>query len=155
MGFVVMKTVLLDCLECGLSTTNHVDDQNELLCSGCQKKWLFYSEGYQFETCPICGCKEFYRQKNFDKRIGCLIMFIAIILVPWTYGLSLPFFFAIDWFLYRRVPDMVVCYLCLGEFRGFALQKKIKAFNHTMAEGFEKKRLTQNRWSSSPKNTSE
>ena len=43
---------------------------------------------------------------------------MGAVLVPFTYGLSLPVVFLIDLILYRRVADMAVCYLCRAEYRG-------------------------------------
>ena len=67
-------------------------------------------------------------------------MLAGIILVPWTYGLSLPFFALIDWVLHKRVPTLVNCYKCGTEFRGFPVLKHFKAFMHHIGLKYDKYR---------------
>ena len=55
----------------------------------------------------MCGCQNLYRKKDFNQVIGCLIILIGAILVPWTYGLSLIIISLVDFLLYRRVKDSV------------------------------------------------
>ena len=83
-----------------------------------------------FDHCPVCQCPQFYLSKDFNQFLGCLTVLIAIILVPWTYGLSLPILALIDWVLYQRVPTSVNCYKCRTEFKGFAPPDRFKSFSH-------------------------
>lgn len=91
----------------------------------------------EFEHCPHCECKHFYRQKNFNRAIGCLIILAGAIFVPFTYGLSLMVVALIDWFLYKRVPDEAVCYKCREIFNDVKLPAHIKPFDHHIAELYE------------------
>ena len=62
----------------------------------------------------------------------------GILLVPVTYGISLAIVAIVDWFLYNRVPDTIVCYKCKGEFFGIlSIPKNITTFDHHIAELYE------------------
>ena len=74
-------------------------------------------DGAAVERCPICGCKHLYRQRDFNRGLGCLLVVIGAALVPWTYGLSLIALSALDFWLYRRLGMAVVCYRCDTVFR--------------------------------------
>lgn len=63
-------------------------------------------------TCALCGSRHLYRQKDVNRGLGCLIVAIGAALTPWTYGLSLLACTLIDVWLYRRLPEAVVCYRC-------------------------------------------
>lgn len=68
-------------------------------------------------------------------------MLAGIVLVPWTYGLSLPAFALGDFFLRRRVADLIVCYRCGGEFRGFRDEaKRFDPFRHHIGVKYDKVR---------------
>jgi len=87
-----------------------------------------------FSKCPQCGCKDFYRQKHFNRTTGCLFILAGALLVPFTYGLSLGVVAMIDWFLYKRTEDEVVCYQCREIFKEIQIPEEIKMFNHHLAE---------------------
>ena len=110
-----------------------------IICPHCLKEWGKIDDHEKiFERCPICGCRQFYLQKDFNQALGCLIMLVGIILVPWTYGLSLPVFAACDWILHKRVPSIAVCYKCLSEFRGFKIPERFKPFMHHIGAKYDK-----------------
>ncbi|MCR4336478.1 MAG: hypothetical protein NUV91_01545 [Candidatus Omnitrophica bacterium] len=93
-----------------------------------------------FERCAICQCRQFYAQKDFNRGLGCLIILIGIILVPKTYGLSLPVFALIDWLLYKKYPTMVICYRCGAEYRGFSAPSHLKPFMHHIGLKYDRYR---------------
>src|ERR671914_723060 len=63
-------------------------------------------------ACPGCGCRHLYRQRDFNRALGCGLVLLGAALVPWTFGLSLIACGLIDLWLYRRLRDAVVCYQC-------------------------------------------
>lgn len=65
-------------------------------------------------------------------------MLLGILLVPVTYGISLPVFALIDWALYKKVSALAVCYRCGGEFRGFSIPGHFKGFMHHIGEKYER-----------------
>ena len=64
------------------------------------------------DACALCGCEHLYRQRDFNRGLGCLLVVIGAVFVPWTYGLSLVGLSLVDLWLYRRLSDSVVCYRC-------------------------------------------
>ena len=122
----------LDCEQCKMKM--HFEDARE--CNQCQQPELFNST-LDFSCCPICGGNHFYRKKDFNQAIGCIIILIGAILVPWTYGISLLILSIIDYLLYRRIKDSVECYKCKSEFKDLSIPIEIEPFNHHIAELYE------------------
>lgn len=135
-----MISVSRECGFCGKYAKAEVLEGHSPICPHCQKTWPCVSVRFAFDTCPFCQCRQFYVQKDFNQALGCLIMAFGIILVPLTYGISLPVFALVDWILYRKVPTIVVCYRCAGEFRGFSVSENLKSFMHHIGEKYEKER---------------
>ncbi len=44
--------------------------------------------------------------------LGCGLVALGALFVPWTYGVSLIVMSLVDWWLYRRLSEAVVCYRC-------------------------------------------
>ena len=115
--------------------------KNILSCPNCKEIWGEIKNSQDiFDHCPVCDCRQFYLAKDFNHFAGCLIMGVGIILVPWTYGLSLPVFALIDWLLHKRVPWITVCYRCGTEFRGFDTVQRFKPFLHHIGLKYDKYR---------------
>ena len=107
-----------------------------LSCEECHSPKYFNNE-LTFDICPICGCKDLYKKKDFNQAIGCLIILIGAIFVPWTYGISLLLLSLVDYLLYNRVKDSVECYKCKSEYKGIIVPDNIKPFDHHIAELYE------------------
>ena len=107
------------CRACGLPfNAVLVPGSGELPCPSCGavrpvsgEKWTDGPEG-AVEACPLCGCRHLYRQRDFNRALGCTLVAVGAALVPWTFGLSLPAFGLVDLWLWRRLKDAVVCYRC-------------------------------------------
>lgn len=87
----------------------------ELPCPQCGVVRPVASEGWteeHVEVCPLCACRHLYRQRDFNRALGCALVAVGAALVPWTFGLSLPVFGLVDLWLWRRLKDAVVCYRC-------------------------------------------
>lgn len=93
-----------------------------------------------FSQCPICTGKQFYLSKDFNQLVGCAIMLVGIILVPFTYGLSLPVFALIDWLLHKKTKTIICCYRCGCEFRSFPNKRNFKPFIHQIGLKYDKYR---------------
>jgi len=133
-----MISVGRECEFCGQYARVEILPGTPPACPVCQKTWPAVHSDFLFESCPFCKCRQFYVQKDFNQAAGCLIMLFGIILVPLTYGISLPVFALVDWFLFRRVPTIAVCYRCGCEFRGFTIPKGFKNFMHHIGEKYER-----------------
>jgi len=113
--------------------------QGHLSCPNCGNSWGKVDDiNRVFDYCPICQCRQFYLSKDFNQFMGCGIMLCGIVLVPFTYGLSLPVFALVDWFLHKRVPTIISCYKCGCEFRGFKAPKHLKSFIHQIGLKYDK-----------------
>ncbi len=140
----MLKTPSLSrhCPQCKQYTTVELQEQPTLACPQCSSLWgKVDTIGGIFDYCPVCQCRQFYISKDFNQFIGCLIMLVGIVLVPFTYGLSLPVFALVDWFLAKRVEPLINCYKCGSEFRGFKTEvKRFKPFIHQIGLKYDKYR---------------
>jgi DNA-directed RNA polymerase subunit RPC12/RpoP len=135
--------VRAECDGCGepLAAAAHA---GELSCAACGRSYDL-SGAAEFEQCPICDCRRFFRQKAFPRVLGIGLVVVGAALVPFTYGVSLMVLALVDLLIYRGVPMMAVCYLCRAEFRGVPVPDRILPFRHHMAEGYEKRRERRDR----------
>jgi hypothetical protein len=84
--------------------------------------------------CLACGHIELFTRKSFPTAAGFAIIAIAAVLAPWTHYLSLAVAALLDLALYRLIPDVVVCYVCACEHRGFASKPRHPRFDREIAE---------------------
>ncbi|MDA0989425.1 MAG: hypothetical protein O3A51_01565 [Verrucomicrobia bacterium] len=133
------------------SRCSHCDDIFQLIvadgesfaCPHCQQgAWTAPAAGQLFDRCIFCGCEAFYRQRDFNKYLGLFVIIVAALLVPKTYGLSMPAAFLIDWALYTRTPELVKCYRCKSEYRRYPIPERVKLYDHYTAEFQEKMATT-------------
>jgi len=124
----------IDCEVCKIEKSF----SDAIHCKECNNPNLF-EEDMDFSICPICGCKDLYRKKDFNQAVGCIIILIGAILVPWTYGISLLVLSLLDFFLYKRVKDSVECYKCKSEYKNIVVPAEIKSFDHHTADLYETK----------------
>jgi len=107
------------CRACGLPFRTRLHrDQEGLQCPNCSEDLGLDLDGWSqkdeklVDPCLICGCRHLYRQRDFNRGFGCLLVAVGAVLVPWTYGLSLVLLSLVDLILYFRLPESVVCYRC-------------------------------------------
>ncbi len=136
-----MPTISQFCPKCRTYGRMDASDGQVLVCPHCQNALgHIKSVEHIFDQCPICQGRQFYIDKDFNQIIGWIFMGIAIILVPFTYGLSLAVFAAIDFLLRKRIRNMVVCYKCGAEYRGFVIPGHFKIFMHHIGLKYDKYR---------------
>ncbi len=115
--------IRIQCKSCGLPFRTRLrPDTSQVECDNCQQAIPIAAEGWSddppaVEICPICGCRHLYRQRDFNRGLGCLLVLVGAVLVPWTYGLSLVVLSLVDLALYYRLQEAVVCYRCDTVFR--------------------------------------
>ena len=70
--------------------------------------------------CMACGCDELYRHRDFNQKLGILIIAIGVVLWLWLDNF-LPMVGAaiIDLLLFYKLPDVAICYRCKAHHRGF------------------------------------
>lgn len=134
-----MSSVSKECDVCSKYYGTEADG-TVVLCPQCGEEELsVFSGDWPFKRCPCCESHKFYRRKDFNQIIGCLIILVGAIFVPFTYGLSLIALSLLDYLLYRKVPELLICYKCGAEFRGFGpLPEDVAVFDHHIGELYEK-----------------
>jgi Zn ribbon nucleic-acid-binding protein len=86
--------------------------------------------------CLACGHVELYTRKDFPRALGIGIVVLAAVLVPflsWWYP-SLIAAAALDLLLHWYAPEVVVCYVCEAEHRGFTNAPRHPRFDRTIEE---------------------
>lgn len=111
-------------------------------CEACgRQETLRFSESLRnhriADRCALCDSEHFYVQKDFNQGVGCLIVAIGAVLVPWTYGLSLGVCALIDLVLYRKLPNVAKCYVCKAVYRGGQRNPAHEAFDLHLLEKYE------------------
>lgn len=89
------------------------------------------------EKCGLCGCQEFYRQKDFNTKLGLWITGLilgAAILFLLRDSLKVGFGILVagallDLALYFGLGDIVICYKCRAIFRGFPISAQVEGFD--------------------------
>lgn len=84
--------------------------------------------------CMACGHPELYTQKDFPRALGIGIVVVAALLAPFTYYASLGIAALLDFLLYHFAADVVLCYVCRSEHRGFAPQPRHPRFDREIEE---------------------
>lgn len=107
------------CKACGMPFKSRLErQQKELPCPSCSEIVEIDIDGWSpedetsIDRCVICDCRHLYRQRDFNRALGCSLVAVGAALVPWTFGLSLVLLSLVDLILYYRLPESVVCYRC-------------------------------------------
>ena len=132
-----MMDVQLTCNSCGSSieiVPDHLAHKTE--CSVCKNiqdvKFTHLHETGILKECPVCLRQDFYKQKDFNRKIGVLLFITAAVLSIWTYGLSLVVLYLLDLMLFRKLSMVSVCYKCQTNFRRVKNINEIRDFDHEM-----------------------
>jgi hypothetical protein len=95
------------------------------------------------QKCGICGCDEFYRQKDFNTKLGLwmivLMVAVALIFNRWLIPILVSFAL-LDTLLYFLLGDIVICYDCRGIYRGFPISPKVEGFELTINDQYQFKK---------------
>jgi len=132
-----MMTVLCTCPECGSGI--HVApslEAKKAQCTICEHTIdIEFNKDHMngaVKDCPSCKRKDFYGQKDFNRKIGVMLFVIAAILSIWTYGISFIVLWLFDLLLFKKLGWVTICYKCQTIFRNVANQDEIHEFNHEM-----------------------
>ncbi len=94
--------------------------------------------GGPVETCPACGGRNLYVQRDFNQKVGLAVVVVGAALAPFTpFYSSLIVAALVDAGLYALLPEITVCYRCHAHFRGFARNPAHEAFDLHLAEQYE------------------
>jgi hypothetical protein len=100
------------------------------------------------ERCLFCGNRAFFVQKDFDQRLGCLLMAISLglaLLAGWKLGWIwfTPVLLAsvvVDWIVAHRIGAVTICYRCDAEYRDQPLHPRHRAYDPHVAERYAEKK---------------
>ncbi len=132
------------CPECKSAFSLCVKQDNENpSCEKCNTNFnkTLLNEMWQTKTvtaCPICGFNDFWIDKKFPKKIGLMLVIIAAILVPFTWGFSFVILFLLDVILWIVLEWRINCYKCSSEFIGFKRNSKMKYFDLKVYDYYKK-----------------
>ena len=124
-----VHTVTWRCPQCHTVQDTDVTPPAAVSCETCGFTWNLPQLTPDRPHCPLCQTGELYVQKDFNIRLGIAIILVAAAVAWWTYGLSLVAATLLDWFLYRRVPEVVICYYCQAHFRNLSDARRFPAFD--------------------------
>lgn len=132
-----MMEIQVTCTSCGSGIEVHPDtSSHKIECGICQhvQDVKFTEEHMQgiLKECPVCSRQDFYKQKDFNRKIGVALFVIAAILSIWTYGMSLVALYLVDLFLFKKLSLVAICYKCRTNFRRVANMEEIRDFDHEM-----------------------
>lgn len=84
------------------------------------------------QKCGICGCTEFFRQKDFNTKLGLwlivLMVVLALVFNKWFIHILIAFAI-LDTALYFGLGDIVLCYNCRAIYRGLPISPKVEGFD--------------------------
>lgn len=122
--FIVNMEIRYFCPACSAyNRLTELPNGNECQCSSCKKIIPLqpcedFRQRGEITRCEFCGHSFFHHRSDFNKGLGCAILLVAIVFSVWTYGMSLVVAAGIDWILFKRLPPLVVCYICDTEYKG-------------------------------------
>ncbi|MEX1244930.1 MAG: hypothetical protein WEB59_05895 [Thermoanaerobaculia bacterium] len=136
------------CPDCLTSREHTGDDSGAFACVKCGKSYeadfggAVVADG--IERCAFCGDRVFFLQKDFDQRLGCLIMGISLavaLAVGWKFGWIwfTPVLLAtvvIDWIVAARIRPVTICYRCDAEYRELPVHPRHKGYDPHVAERY-------------------
>ncbi len=132
-----MMEVQITCTSCGSSIEVLPDHRaTKVECDVCKHvqevNFTADHEAGRLCECPVCNRMDFYKQKDFNRKIGVTLFLIAAILSIWTYGLSLVALYLVDLFLFRKLSVVAICYKCRTNFRKLQNMGDIREYDHEM-----------------------
>jgi hypothetical protein len=144
-----------ECPSCNaVGTVVPVEATTIAICPGCAQPRALRREAMEgggLRSCAWCGTDDLYLQKDFPQGLGLAIVVVgfAISTVFWYYERPIPAYLVLlasallDMILYYRVPDVTICYRCLGQYRGVGANAggRFRAFDLAIGERYRQERL--------------
>lgn len=82
------------------------------------------------KVCPGCSEMDFYSQKDFSRVIGVSLFIIASVLSLYTYGISFIILYSFDYFLFKKLSMIAICYHCRSIFRNVCNIDDVLPYDH-------------------------
>ena len=88
-------------------------------------------------VCCVCGARDWYGQRDFNRSLGLTLAAIGLLLGPFTSWISTIVALALDALLYLLVPSVAVCYACNAQVRGFARPQSPPGFEIAIHDAYK------------------
>jgi hypothetical protein len=144
-----------ECSRCESNQrVDHVEAATNLTCAACGATRPVAAgsiQGGGLHACAYCSTAELYTQKDFPQGLGLAIVFVGFAISSvfwyydmyfWTYGILLASAL-LDLALFYLVPDVIICYRCLGQHRGPGSNPgaRFRYFDLAVGERYRQERL--------------
>jgi predicted RNA-binding Zn-ribbon protein involved in translation (DUF1610 family) len=139
------------CPDCEHPRRLDVPGARELQCPSCDQVIAVPAEmgKVPLRVCLVCGNAEMYRKKDFPHWLGMLILagaclaFLGLMALhrPWWAWAVLLGSALFDGLLFLFVRDVVVCYRCEAQYRGFPPQAEHGPFDLGVGERYRQERI--------------
>ena len=139
-------TVQFTCNNCGSGIHVYPEkDAHKIECEVCKSfQEVIFDHNHELgilKDCPGCSRKDFYSQKDFNRKLGVILVVLAAVVStvmlyfginPLWYLSTFIVLYALDFVLFRRLKPIAVCYKCQSVFRDVANIQEIPGFDHEM-----------------------
>jgi hypothetical protein len=121
-------------------------DRDLVKCRICSQERALRQDAWQdggITHCVVCGTEDLYSQKDFPQGLGLAILVAGFGLSSlfWLWYMPIAAFgvliasVIVDAILYALVPDVVICYRCLSQYRGNGSNPSGRYRNFDLAVG--------------------
>jgi hypothetical protein len=128
------------CPQCGAEATAGSEGHGQCVACGTVTELPVspsLRDEHVVDRCPACAGDQLYVQRDFNQRMGLVIVVIGGALAPFTpYYSSLFVAGLVDAVLYAVLPEITICYRCQAHFRGFHRHPRHQAFDLHIAEQY-------------------
>lgn len=139
-------TVQITCSKCHSSIHIYPNESAKIaVCDICQNEEnIHFTKGHeenQLKTCALCERQDFYVQKDFNRKLGVSLFVCAALLStallwvgahPIWYLSVFVLLYAADFFLFRRLDLIAICYKCQTIYRNVKNIDELDGFDHEM-----------------------
>lgn len=107
-------------------------------------------DGETPRSCLVCGCGDLWRQKDFNPRLGVVIVGLTMLIYLILAGVFMMPVIAMvvlmvvglaDWLLYAVLPDRLVCYRCHAQYRRIPDLKPSPVFDLELNEKYRQEAI--------------
>ena len=144
-----------ECPSChAVGSVAPVEATPTAVCPACAQPKALRRDSFddgELRACAWCGTEDLYLQKDFPQGLGLAIVVLgfAVSTVFWYYERPLPAYAVLlasallDMLLYYKVPDVTICYRCLGQYRGAGASPagRFRSFDLAIGERYRQERL--------------
>jgi hypothetical protein len=140
------------CPDCLTAREHTESDAGAFTCAGCGRAYDAKPAATMgpggVEGCGFCENTAFFLQKDFDQRLGCLIMattLAAALVVGWKVGWIwftpvLLVTVVIDWIVAAKIRPVTICYRCDAEYRDVPANPSHKGYDPHIAERYAERK---------------